>query len=213
MVYLFTSKRDLPQGEEAYPQYWFSKEEEQLLRGLPPPILPPLAPQHGLGSLASLRGDIVAVDEDSAFSWTQCDKCGNEQLSTTTTTEDGEDDGLLYCDECNTKVLSPSIHLQLAVYVKTAHDDSCRPVCVQGEETYPQYWFSKEEEQLLRGLPPPILPPLAPQHGLGSLASLRGDIVAVDEDSAFSWTQCDKCGNEQLSTTTTTEDGRWIVIL
>jgi hypothetical protein len=41
------------------------------------------------------------------------------------------DDGLLYCDECNTKVLSPSIHLQLAVYVKTAHDDSCRPVCVQ----------------------------------------------------------------------------------
>jgi hypothetical protein len=128
MVYLFTSKRDLPQqGEETYPQYRFGKEEEQLLQSLPPPVLPLLTPQHGVGSLVSLRGDIVAVDEDSAFSWPQCDKCGNEQLST----EDGEDDGLLYCDECNTKILSPSIHLQLAVYVKIARGDSCHPVCVQ----------------------------------------------------------------------------------
>ncbi|XP_078608001.1 DNA repair-scaffolding protein-like [Branchiostoma floridae x Branchiostoma japonicum] len=62
-----------------------------------------------LHSLVQVQGQILSVDEETAFSWPECDTCGNNRLI--------EQGSSLQCPTCDKTVTEPLTRMSLEVYV------------------------------------------------------------------------------------------------
>ncbi|XP_019629301.1 PREDICTED: DNA repair-scaffolding protein-like [Branchiostoma belcheri] len=62
-----------------------------------------------LHSLVQVQGQVLSVDEDTAFSWPECDTCGNNKLI--------EQESSLQCPSCDKTVTEPLTRMSLEVYV------------------------------------------------------------------------------------------------
>ncbi|XP_012578518.1 PREDICTED: DNA repair-scaffolding protein isoform X2 [Condylura cristata] len=71
-------------------------------------------------SICSVRGTVVGVDENTAFSWPTCDLCGNGRLE-----QRPEDRGKFFCGDCSRVVTSPLLRRNLQVFL----DCPSRPQC------------------------------------------------------------------------------------
>uniref|UniRef100_A0A8C9PU71 Scaffold protein involved in DNA repair n=1 Tax=Spermophilus dauricus TaxID=99837 RepID=A0A8C9PU71_SPEDA len=65
-------------------------------------------------------GTVVGVDENTAFSWPTCDRCGNGRLE-----QRPEDGGTFFCGDCCELVTSPVLKRHLQVFL----DCPSRPQC------------------------------------------------------------------------------------
>ncbi|NXT19088.1 SPIDR protein, partial [Syrrhaptes paradoxus] len=63
-------------------------------------------------SICAVRGTVVGVNENTAFSWPTCDRCGNGKLELCP-----QDRELLYCNQCSEVVTSPVLKMQLEVFL------------------------------------------------------------------------------------------------
>ncbi|NXA45462.1 SPIDR protein, partial [Nothocercus julius] len=63
-------------------------------------------------SICTVRGTVVGVDENTAYSWPTCDRCGNGKLELFP-----QDSKLLYCNQCAEVVISPVTKMQLEVFL------------------------------------------------------------------------------------------------
>ncbi|XP_043921165.1 DNA repair-scaffolding protein [Protopterus annectens] len=66
-----------------------------------------------LNTLCTVKGTVVGVDEDAAFSWPECNRCGNGKL-----VESPGDTGLLYCRHCHQPVTEPVTKMELEVFLQ-----------------------------------------------------------------------------------------------
>ncbi|KFQ28354.1 DNA repair-scaffolding protein, partial [Merops nubicus] len=63
-------------------------------------------------SICAVRGTVAGVNESTAFSWPTCNRCGNGKLE-----QCPQDRGLLYCNQCCEDVSSPTVKMQLEVFL------------------------------------------------------------------------------------------------
>ncbi|XP_061427997.1 DNA repair-scaffolding protein [Lethenteron reissneri] len=80
------------------------------------PLLDWLSPTSPENTLCLVQGVIIGVDEENAFSWLTCDRCGSKQLEKTRNFS-GE---VLHCVPCDAIVLNPAQRTNLSVLL------SCR---------------------------------------------------------------------------------------
>ncbi|XP_068956006.1 DNA repair-scaffolding protein isoform X3 [Petaurus breviceps papuanus] len=75
-----------------------------------PVILDELDSTTHVNSICSIQGIVVGVDENTAFSWPVCNRCGNGRLQ-----QDPESGGSFQCDRCSLTVTSPLLRMHLEV--------------------------------------------------------------------------------------------------
>ncbi|KAM4824738.1 DNA repair-scaffolding protein isoform X1 [Urocitellus parryii] len=85
-----------------------------------PVILDELDSLTPVNSICSVQGTVVGVDENTAFSWPTCDRCGNGRLE-----QRPEDGGTFFCGDCCELVTSPVLKRHLQVFL----DCPSRPQC------------------------------------------------------------------------------------
>nr|XP_040150015.1 DNA repair-scaffolding protein isoform X2 [Ictidomys tridecemlineatus] len=85
-----------------------------------PVILDELDSLTPVNSICSVQGTVVGVDENTAFSWPTCDRCGNGRLE-----QRPEDGGTFFCGDCCELVTSPVFKRHLQVFL----DCPSRPQC------------------------------------------------------------------------------------
>ncbi|KAI8504481.1 hypothetical protein Bbelb_175990 [Branchiostoma belcheri] len=73
------------------------------------PGLQVITSSTNLHSLVQVQGQVLSVDEDTAFSWPECDTCGNNKLI--------EQGSSLQCPSCDKTVTEPLTRMSLEVYV------------------------------------------------------------------------------------------------
>lgn len=75
--------------------------------------LDPLSPEVTPNSLCSVTGVIVGVDEDSAFSWPVCSRCGSDHLEVLPGRR-------FHCGSCQAVVDKPETRIQLEVFLSSS---------------------------------------------------------------------------------------------
>ncbi|XP_041103585.1 DNA repair-scaffolding protein isoform X1 [Polyodon spathula] len=85
-----------------------------------PVKLDELDPTTNINSLCSVKGTIVGVDEDTAYSWPACDHCGNEKLEAAHEEQQG-----LFCSLCVRTVSRPTVKMQLEVFLHSVSHPEC----------------------------------------------------------------------------------------
>ncbi|XP_036614234.1 DNA repair-scaffolding protein [Trichosurus vulpecula] len=75
-----------------------------------PVILDELDSATQVNSICSVQGTVVGVNENTAFSWPVCNRCGNGKLE-----QDPENGGSLRCGRCTLTVTSPVLRMHLEV--------------------------------------------------------------------------------------------------
>eukprot|EP00058_Branchiostoma_floridae_P026936 XP_002612427.1 hypothetical protein BRAFLDRAFT_75459 [Branchiostoma floridae] len=79
-----------------------------------------------LHSLVQVQGQVLSVDEETAFSWPECDTCGNNRLI--------EQGSLLQCPTCDKTVTEPLTRMSLEVYVDCPSLEKSGIVKIKGYE-------------------------------------------------------------------------------
>lgn len=74
-----------------------------------------------VNSICSVQGTVIAVDEDTAFSWPVCDRCGNGRLE-----QRPENRGAFSCGDCSRVVTSPVLKMHLQVFLDCPSRPKCR---------------------------------------------------------------------------------------
>ncbi|XP_051700434.1 DNA repair-scaffolding protein isoform X2 [Oryctolagus cuniculus] len=74
-----------------------------------------------VNSICSVQGTVIAVDEDTAFSWPVCDRCGNGRLE-----QRPENRGAFSCGDCSRIVTSPVLKMHLQVFLDCPSRPKCR---------------------------------------------------------------------------------------
>ncbi|XP_072566998.1 DNA repair-scaffolding protein isoform X2 [Paramormyrops kingsleyae] len=82
--------------------------------------LDPLGPDVAVNTLCSVRGVIVGVDENTAYSWPTCNLCGSEQLEADPAGHSG-----LLCRLCDVLVKEPVLKMQLEVFLSCPSLSQC----------------------------------------------------------------------------------------
>ncbi|XP_056911670.1 DNA repair-scaffolding protein isoform X5 [Takifugu flavidus] len=96
---------------------------------LPRPVrLDPLVPEVTPNSLCSLTGVIVGVDEDTAYSWPVCNRCGSDNLEIL-----AGGNGSFQCVSCESVVDQPDTRMQLEVFLSSSLNDCTLKVKLQQE--------------------------------------------------------------------------------
>lgn len=85
-----------------------------------PVKLDELNPTTKINSLCAVKGTIVGVDEDNAYSWPACDRCGNEKLEAAHEEQQG-----LFCCLCVRTVSRPTMKMQLEVFLHSVSHPEC----------------------------------------------------------------------------------------
>ncbi|KAJ8333454.1 hypothetical protein SKAU_G00414620 [Synaphobranchus kaupii] len=90
-----------------------------------PPLLRPvkldlLGPATTANSLCMLQGEVVGVAKDTAYSWPVCNLCGSDRLEAL----HGEQKKL-FCSLCDTTVVSPTMKMQLEVFLSCTSFSQC----------------------------------------------------------------------------------------
>ncbi|XP_043819186.1 DNA repair-scaffolding protein isoform X2 [Dromiciops gliroides] len=75
-----------------------------------PVILDELDSTTPVNSICSVQGMVVGVNENTAFSWPICNRCGNEKLE-----QDPENRGSFHCGRCTLTIPSPLLKMHLEV--------------------------------------------------------------------------------------------------
>ncbi|KAG9275793.1 DNA repair-scaffolding protein [Astyanax mexicanus] len=93
--------------------------QQQNLSEPEPVLLDPLSSESGPCSLCSLSGVVVDVDEQSAFSWPVCSRCGSERLEAVQNRQEA-----FLCVECGA-VDKPTQKMQLEVFLSCPSLSEC----------------------------------------------------------------------------------------
>uniref|UniRef100_F6ZF24 DUF4503 domain-containing protein n=1 Tax=Monodelphis domestica TaxID=13616 RepID=F6ZF24_MONDO len=75
-----------------------------------PVILDELDSATQVNSICSIQGIVVGVNENTAFSWPVCNRCGNGKLE-----QDPKNRGAFHCGRCALAVASPLVRMHLEV--------------------------------------------------------------------------------------------------
>ncbi|KAM9100106.1 DNA repair-scaffolding protein isoform 2-T2 [Sarcophilus harrisii] len=75
-----------------------------------PVMLDELDSTTQVNSICRVQGIVIGVNENTAFSWPVCNRCGNGKLE-----QDPENRGSLHCGRCNITVTSPLLKMHLEV--------------------------------------------------------------------------------------------------
>ncbi|KAJ8272997.1 hypothetical protein GJAV_G00096090 [Gymnothorax javanicus] len=79
-----------------------------------------LGPTTTANSLCTLKGVVVGVDEDTAYSWPICNVCDSDQLEAL----QGERQAL-FCSLCNSTIVNPKVKMQLEVFLRCTSFSQC----------------------------------------------------------------------------------------
>ncbi|XP_048866701.1 DNA repair-scaffolding protein isoform X2 [Brienomyrus brachyistius] len=82
--------------------------------------LDPLGPDVAVNTLCSVRGVIVGVDENTAYSWPTCNLCGSEQLEADPAGHPG-----FFCRLCDVPLKEPVLKMQLEVFLSCPSLSQC----------------------------------------------------------------------------------------
>ncbi|XP_049336789.1 DNA repair-scaffolding protein isoform X2 [Astyanax mexicanus] len=93
--------------------------QQQNLSEPEPVLLDPLSSESGPCSLCSLSGVVVDVDEQSAFSWPVCSRCGSERLEAVQNRQEA-----FLCVECGA-VDKPTQKMHLEVFLRCPSLSEC----------------------------------------------------------------------------------------
>ncbi|XP_076601867.1 DNA repair-scaffolding protein isoform X1 [Chaetodon auriga] len=106
-----------PEGNlESSPESLSRSVSELQPKTLPQPVrLDPLSPEVTPNSLCSLTGVIVGVDENTAYSWPACNRCGGDNLEMSAERPEN-----FHCVSCKSVVDKPDTRIQLDVFLSSS---------------------------------------------------------------------------------------------
>ncbi|XP_046386667.1 DNA repair-scaffolding protein-like [Ischnura elegans] len=106
-------------GAQASPPSWMAAHAEVLafIHSSPLPRVPPLQHNSMPGDVVSVVGNVVGVDEETAYTWPACKFCGNDRLSKSHLPSTSNQLPMYYCFQCKTTVEKPLNKMSLDAYI------------------------------------------------------------------------------------------------
>ncbi|XP_071448976.1 DNA repair-scaffolding protein-like [Hetaerina americana] len=87
------------------------------IQSSPLPRVPPLKANSMPGEVVSVVGNVIGVDEETAYSWPACKFCGNDHLGKAQNPSTSEQHPFYYCFQCKTSFEKPLDKMSLDAYI------------------------------------------------------------------------------------------------